>query len=289
MSNFQFKAVPIKTLLLLSYLLLTNIQIQAQSLVMGSYNLRFDDLNDKKNAWKDRSVAIKALIRFHNFDIIGTQEAFDSQLQDLITALPQYNVYGKGRDDGTRKGEHSAILYKKDRFTLLNQGDFWLSATPNQPSLGWDATCCNRLCSWVYLKDRKTKKSFYVFNAHYDHIGKQARIESSKLILAKVTGIAGNKPVIFTGDLNGDQNSEPYQIIKNSVIFEDSFELVDYPYATTNSYNGFGANLNGNTIIDHVFVSKHFEVKRWGVLTDSYNGKYPSDHFPILSEVILKK
>lgn len=278
-----------KILILGLLFILTTSNLSAQNLIVGTYNLRFDNPNDKGNLWVDRVKTVNALIRFHDFDIIGTQEAFDSQLQDVVTALPQYTRYGKGRDDGKSGGEHSAIIYKKDRFELLNQGDFWLSTTPNEPSKGWDATCCNRLCSWIYLKDKKTKKSFYVFNAHYDHIGKQARVESSKLILQKVKEIAGDKPTIFTGDMNGDHNSEPYQIIKNSNLLTDSYSLVQFPYVTTNTFNGFGNNLNGTAIIDHVFVTKQFEVKRWGVLTDSYNGKYPSDHFPVLSEVVLKK
>lgn len=279
----------IKIFLLFAFFTLFYQTVKAQSIIAGTYNLRLDTESDKVNQWKNRSATVSALIRFHDFDILGTQEAFVHQLQDILTALPQYTVYGKGRDDGQKAGEHSAILYKKDRFELLDKGDFWLSETPEKPSKGWDATCCNRLCSWVYLKDKQTKKSFYFFNAHYDHQGAVARKESSKLILDKIKAIAGAKPIIFTGDLNGNQQSDPYLIIENSEILEDAYCQIEYPYATTNSFNGFGANLNGTSIIDHVFTSKHFAVKKWGILTDSYQGKYPSDHFPVLTEISLKK
>jgi endonuclease/exonuclease/phosphatase family metal-dependent hydrolase len=190
-----------------------------------------------------------------------------------------------GRDDGKDKGEHSAIFYKKDEFDLLKKGDFWLSQTPEKPSLGWDATCCNRICSWVYLQHKKTGKKFYFFNAHYDHQGVQARRESSKLILQKIKEIAGSKPVIFTGDLNGSHSSEWYQTIATSKFLKDSYKEVKYPYANNASFNAFGASKNRTDIIDHIFISNHFKVTRWGILTDTYHGKYPSDHFPVLAEV----
>src|SRR5690606_33444921 len=117
----------------------------AQPIIVGTYNLRLDIESDKDNRWANRSAVVNNLIRFHDFDILGTQEAFDHQLKDVLTILPYYDVYGKGRDDGVKAGEHSAIFYKKDKFQLLDKGDFWLSETPETPSLGWDATCCKRI------------------------------------------------------------------------------------------------------------------------------------------------
>ncbi|MFC5282519.1 endonuclease/exonuclease/phosphatase family protein [Pedobacter alpinus] len=277
-----------KKITLTSLLFLVILSVNAQNFTVGTFNLRLQNTSDVGNLWADRSNAVSDLIRFHDFDVLGTQEAFKNQLQDVLTALPDYVVYGKGRDDGKDAGEHSAILYKKDKFELLNQGDFWLSETPEQPSLGWDATCCKRICSWVLLKDKKTKKSFYVFNAHYDHQGVIARKESSKLILAKIKEIAGNKPAIFMGDLNGNHSSDPYKIIAESNLLTDSYTQVKYPYANNNSFQNFGKSVKGTAIIDHVFVSKHFITNKWGVLSDTYQGKYPSDHCPVLVKLALK-
>ncbi|HUS00327.1 MAG TPA: endonuclease/exonuclease/phosphatase family protein [Chitinophagaceae bacterium] len=260
----------------------------AQQLTIGTYNLRYDNPGDSGNLWINRAPVVASLIRFHDFDIFGTQEGYKNQLDDIINALPQYSYYGVGRNDGKDAGEHSAIFYKKDDFKLLNKGDFWLSQTPGKPGLGWDATCCNRICSWVYLQHKKSGKKFYFFNAHYDHQGVQARRESSKLILQKIKEIAGNKPVIFTGDLNGSHNSEPYQTIANSGILKDSYKQVKYPYANSASHNGFGKTNDSTNIIDHIFITKHFTASKWGLLTDTYHGKYPSDHFPVLAEITLK-
>lgn len=276
-----------KKIAITSFLFLVILSVNAQNLTIGTFNLRLQTTSDVGNLWVDRSNAVSDLIRFHDFDVLGTQEAYENQLKDVLTALPDYAVYGKGRDDGKDAGEHSAILYKKDKFELLNQGDFWLSETPQQPSLGWDATCCKRICSWIFLKDKKTKKSFYVFNAHYDHQGVIARKESSKLILVKIAEIAGNKPSIFMGDLNGNNESDPYKIIAESNLLTDSFTQVKYPYANNNSFQNFGKAVKGTAIIDHVFLSKHFITNKWGVLTDTYQGKYPSDHCPILVKVAL--
>lgn len=257
-------------------------QTSAQQLTVGSYNVRYDNANDAGNLWVDRAPVVANLLRFHDFDIFGTQEALKNQLDDISNALPAYKRYGLGRDDGKEKGEHSAIFYKKDKFKLLQKGDFWLSQTPDKPSLGWDATCCNRIASWVYLQDLTNKQKFYFFNVHYDHQGVQARKESSKLLLRKIGEIAGKEPVILTGDFNGDQQSEWYLTIANSNLLKDTYKQVPYPYANNASFNAFGKQIDRKEIIDHIFVTDHFKVDKWGILTDTYHGKYPSDHFPVL-------
>jgi endonuclease/exonuclease/phosphatase family metal-dependent hydrolase len=261
---------------------------QAQQLTVGTYNLRYDNPKDTGNLWIDRAPVVANLIRFHDFDILGTQEGYKNQLDDIKNALPQYSYYGVGRDDGKDNGEHSAIFYKKAEFNLLNKGDFWLSATPDKPSMGWDAICCYRICSWVYLQHKKTKKKFYFFSVHFDHQGMQARRESSKLMLQNIKQIAGSEPVIFAGDLNGDHESEWYLTLAKSKIIKDTYTEVKYPYANNASHNSFGKAKNNSGIIDHVFVTPHFTVSKWGVLTDTYHGKFPSDHFPVLVELTIK-
>lgn len=279
-----------KLLSILAMFLLLPFWGMAQVFIIGTYNLRFDNPGDTGNLWVNRAPVVASLIRFHEFEVLGTQEGLKSQLDDLQKALPEYAYYGAGRNDGKDAGEHSAIFYKKDKFRLLGKGDFWLSETPDKPGLGWDATCCNRICSWVYLQDIASKKKFYFFNAHFDHQGAKARAESSKLILQKIKQIAGSNPAVFTGDLNGAHDSEPYQILKNSGWLKDSYDQVKIPYANNASFNGFGSqkSLSLDEIIDHIFITQQFQAKKWGILTDTYRGKFPSDHCPVLSVVELK-
>ncbi len=161
---------------------------------VASYNLRYENPNDGENSWTNRKEHVKALIQFHDFDIFGTQEGLIGQLKG-IAELQQYAFTGHGRDDGQDAGEHSAIFYKKDRFKLLNSGDFWLSQTPDKPTLGWDAQCCKRICSWGKFNDLKTRKEFYFFSVHFDHQGKEARRQSGYLMVQKIKEIAGKLPV----------------------------------------------------------------------------------------------
>lgn len=275
----------IKKILFISICILVCMQpIIAQTFTVGTFNLRYDNPRDSGNLWKDRLPRVTALIAFHDFDILGTQEGLQHQIDAIAKDLPQYTYYGIGRDDGKNAGEHSAIFYKKGAFTLVDKGDFWLSETPDQPGFGWDAKI-NRICSWVLLKHNKTGKKIYCFNVHYDHQGVQARIESSKLILSKIKSIAKDAPVILTGDFNGDHQTDWYKNIANSNYLFDSFTKVAKAYVPNGSFQGFGPNLNKDQIIDHIFTTSHFIIEKWGVLTDSYDGKFPSDHFPVLSKI----
>ena len=267
----------------------TCISIQAQTINVATYNMRNDNNSEDSthgNGWKQRYPVIAALIRFHDFDIFGTQECLYHQVQDIAKELPGYDYYGIGRDDGKHAGEHSEIFFKKNKFQMLAHGDFWLSQTPDKPSLGWDATCCNRICSWILLQDKKSKKKFYVFNTHYDYQKDLARNESSKLILKEIKRIAGNQPVIFMGDMNGGNETEWYKAVANSGFLKDTYKEAKNPYALNGSFNAFGAEVASSEIIDHIFISKQFTVQKWGILTDTYHGKYPSDHFPV--EAVVK-
>ena len=284
------KIMKLKRIVFVALLLFSVMTMQAQTIRMATYNMRNDNNSEDSthgNGWKQRFPVISEMIKFHDFDIFGTQELLYHQIQDLHSLLPGYAFYGIGRDDGKQAGEFSEIFYKKDKFQMLAHGDFWLSETPEKPGLGWDATCCNRICSWVLLQDKQSKKKFYVFNTHYDYQKDLARNESSKLILNKIKSIAGTQPVIFMGDLNGGNETSWYKEVDNSGILKDTFKEAKNPYAVNGSFNAFGGAVKSNEIIDHIFVSNQFKVEKWGILTDTYHGRYPSDHFPVLTVVKL--
>ncbi|MXV14263.1 endonuclease/exonuclease/phosphatase family protein [Hufsiella ginkgonis] len=269
-------------------MLLVSPAMAQKTVRIATYNLRLDNRGDVGNFWENRGPVVANLIRFHDFDVVGTQEGLQNQVEDLSKWLPQYARYGKGRDDGSDKGEHSAIFYRKDKFKVLKSGDFWLSETPDKPGLGWDATCCNRICSWVYLQPLKGGKKFYVFNVHFDHQGMVARVESGKLMLQKIAAIAGSAPVVLTGDFNGNRESEWYKTLANSGILHDTVKDVEYPYANNATFNAFGKELEGYAVIDHIFGTSGIKATKWGILTDTYHGKMPSDHFPVMADVTIK-
>jgi endonuclease/exonuclease/phosphatase family metal-dependent hydrolase len=250
---------------------------------IATFNLRMDTPNDGVNAWPNRKEMVKGLIRFHDFDIFGTQEGFKHML-DGIAELDGYAYIGAGREDGKDGGEHSAIFYRKDRFKLLDRGNFWFSETPEIPGLGWDATCCNRICSWGKFEDKTTGRTFFVFNSHYDHIGKVARRESSLLLLSQIKRIAGAGAAVFaTGDFNADPESEPIKIIAADGLLLDSYALSQQPpYGTAGTFNNFKLDSDMKTRIDYIWVTKEVAVEQYGVLNDMPYARFPSDHFPVM-------
>lgn len=253
---------------------------------VASYNIRLDTAKDSLNAWPLRKENVKALIQYHEFEIIGIQEAFHPQLLGLIE-MPGFAYFGAGRDDGKNAGEHSAILYKKDRFSIIKSGNFWLSENPDVPGKGWDATCCNRICSWAEFKDKRSGKRFYVFNAHFDHQGVVARRESGKLMVEKMKAIAKDSPVICMGDFNSTPETEQIKVI--SSLLNDTFVVSKQPpYGPVGTINGFIFTAPMKQRIDYVFVSKHFDVSKYAVLTDAKDQRYPSDHLPVVANILLK-
>jgi endonuclease/exonuclease/phosphatase family metal-dependent hydrolase len=265
------------------------LQISAQKkqeIKVASYNLRC--LCDQgENSWENRKNDVKALILYHDFDIFGTQEGQISQLKDLCE-MPGYAYTGHGRDDGKDAGEHAAIVYKKDRFQILDTGDFWLRENPEEPGKGWDATCCNRICSWVKFKDKHTKTEFYFFNVHFDHQGVIARKESGKLMVQKIKDIVKNKPVICTGDFNSRPESEQIQTMQT--LLDDASKVSQMPpYGPVGTFNNFVFDAPVERRIDYIFVSKQIKVFKYAVLSDSKNQHYPSDHLPVVVDLKINK
>ncbi len=255
-------------------------------ITVATYNVRYDNKGDGLNAWPNRKEKVKALIQFHDFDLFGTQEGLRNQLND-IAELKEFAFVGAGRDDGKEAGEHSAIFYKKDRFKVLQSGNFWLSETPDKPGKGWDATCCNRICSWAKLNDLKTKKDFYFFSVHFDHQGVEARRQSGKLMVEKIKEIAKNTPVILVGDFNSTPETEQMKTIQT--LLSDSRTVTQMPpYGPEGTFNSFKFDAPMDKQIDYVFVSKQFDVLKYGVLTDASQQRYPSDHQPVMTKVVLK-
>ncbi len=251
-----------------------------------TYNIRMNTPDDGVNAWPLRKNKVIGLFKFHQPDIFGIQEALSDQLTDLVAGLKDFDHLGVGRDDGKSLGEHMAVFYRKSRFEKLDGGTFWLSQTPDKPGLGWDAVC-NRTCTWLKLKDKMTKKTFYFFNTHLDHRGRTARIESAKLILKFMKEI--NKdglPFILTGDFNSTKDNEPIQIILKELTDSRTISETE-PYGPEGTSGGFDVKIMPRTI-DYIFVNEKVNVLRYAVLSDSFGLYYPSDHLPVFTEVQLK-
>lgn len=267
-------------------LIVTMSSVSAQNLRVATYNLRYDNPGDSLNAWPYRISCVTNLILLNDFEIFGTQEGLKHQLEDLKKGLAGYEYIGVGRDNGADKGEHAAIFYKKNKFILLDNSNFWLSTRTDKPNRGWDAAL-PRICSWGKFEERTSGRVFFVFNVHFDHRGELARKESARLVLNKIKEIAGDQPSILTGDFNFNEMHESYHFINSSGLLKDTYDQAEIRYAPGGTFNEFNINGVPEGRIDHIFVTPAFKVIRYGILTNTYKNRYPSDHFPVFAEIIL--
>jgi endonuclease/exonuclease/phosphatase family metal-dependent hydrolase len=251
----------------------------------ATYNIGYDNPKATDNLWINRVPLMVDLVKKKDFDIWGIQEGLQNQLTDLSAGLPQYEWFGAGRTDG-HNGERCAIFYKPAKFEKLKTGDFWLSATPDNPGIGWDASL-PRICTWGQFKEKTTGITFFVFNTHLDDKGSQARREGLALILNQMNKIAGNSPALLCGDFNFDQYDANYVTLK--VKLTDAYDIAAARWnATTGTYNGYNINHNSSGRIDHVFLTSGMKSSRYEIVNESYSGKYPSDHFPVQNDLSIK-
>ena len=271
---------------LIAFVIMMGSTVQAQMNVM-TYNIKYANENDGENSWSFRKSHITNQLKFYEPEIFGVQEALLSQLEHFKESLQQYEYIGVGRNDGMQTGEFSAIFYKSEMFTVLEKGTFWLSETPSKPSIGWDAAY-ERICTYALFQKVDSEEKFWVFNTHFDHVGETARQNSAALILKKIKEL--NKedyPVILTGDLNLEPDSEPVKLITKT--FSDSRGLAEnVTFGPEGTFNNFQFQEPVTRRIDYVFTSPEIEVLKYAVLTDSKDLRYPSDHFPVFVRLQLK-
>jgi endonuclease/exonuclease/phosphatase family metal-dependent hydrolase len=255
-----------------------------------TFNIRVA-IDEGVNSWDNRKELVASIIETYQADIVGLQEALKTQLEDLTKLLPDFAWVGVGRDDGAEEGEYAAIFYNKKRFEVLENSTFWLSDTPDKPSIGWDAAL-KRVVTWAKLRDKITGKIFYHFNTHFDYKGVMARLESANLLNDRVAEIAGKTPAIVTGDFNFKSDFGGYEILtggrKNYLFDTQKIAKVDNSGSNI-TYNRFGQFLEEGNKIDYIFIKNNIEVDKHKIIMDTFNGGYPSDHMPVLAVLRIKQ
>ena len=244
-----------------------------------SYNIRYGTANDGDNAWDIRKSATKEMIDREQPDVFGLQEALICQLDYIDSNFSGYNHVGVGRDDGKEEGEFMAVYYRNDKFQLLDSGNFWLSETPDECSMGWDAAC-RRIVTWAKFKVVDADKEFYVLNTHLDHVGKVAREQSILLITNKIAEIVKDDkiPVFLSGDFNSNVSSPIFDPLKAEM--KDSRAILpESEWIPT--YNNYGNG--GESMIDYIFY-KNAEVLDFKTLNGDYGKPYISDHYPVMAK-----
>lgn len=242
-----------------------------------SYNIRLGVANDGENSWGQRCAATIEMLNDVKPDIFGVQEAYDFQVNYITENIPSYGCVGVGREDGLEKGERMSVFYNTEKIELLEWGTYWLSETPDVPSLGWDAAC-RRTATWTKLRMKDGGKEFFYVNTHLDHIGPEARRNGLALIVERIAGMnPDGLPMVLTGDFNvtaDDPSLDDLDKMMKSARVEAEH--------TDNSitYNGFGKDTA--RVIDYIYYSGFGSCDNFRVVNATYAGiPYISDHYPI--------
>jgi len=267
-------------------------------LVVMTFNIRTGSANDGENSWDKRKDMLCDLLRRQGPDLIGLQEALRSQIDDVRSSLPEYGELGVGRDDGRTKGEYSAILYRKDRFDVNESGTFWLSDMPEVcGSITW-GNACTRICTWGRFLPKTAGRAFYLFNTHLDHISQYSRDKGIILLAGRVRDRRHKDPIMITGDFNTGEDNPVVRYLKgerelqmagdgmskNPIPLVDTFRVLHPDTKDVGTFHGFKGNASGAKI-DYILVQPGTEVLKAEILRDNKDGRYPSDHFPVLAAI----
>lgn len=252
-----------------------------------TYNIRYNHPADSQ--WTARRSRIASMIQFHEPAVLGTQEGQLHQLIDLEDQLAGYERVGVGRKSGG--GEFCALFYQPVRLELLEYDTFWLSEAPRNPeSQGWDAAF-PRIATWARFRDRLTETVFLVLNAHLDHRGDTARVESARLIRRRVAELVGTEPAVVMGDFNAEPQDRPIQLLTSTgapVLLRDAMTAAETPhYGPMSTFNAFEAQVVEDHRIDYIFVRRGVRVLRHGHLSGRGWGSFPSDHLPVVADLAL--
>lgn len=279
-------------LLLPSLLFISSCKTKPLELNVMTFNIRLDVPSDSLNSWQYRKDNAAEMVRMNDVDILGMQEVLLNQMNDLKERLPQYTAIGVGREDGADKGEFSPIFYKKDRFSAIESGTFWVSETPELAgSKGWDASYI-RVATWAILKEKATGKEIFAINTHLDNDGLIARKEGGNLLLKKAEEFGKGLPIVLTGDFNDTPQSEAIKNITDASkanYLVDSKTIALKTSGTDWTFHNFGRLAESERpLIDYIFVSKQIKVQDYAVLPDTLNGTFVSDHKPVLSKITIE-
>jgi endonuclease/exonuclease/phosphatase family metal-dependent hydrolase len=266
-------------------------QTARDPLTVMSFNVRYGTARDGENGWTARRDLLFQVIRHEDADLVGLQEALDFQVREIVAALPTYAVVGVGRDDGLKEGEYSAILFRRDRLHVAEAGTFWFSDTPAVPgSKSW-GNGITRICTWARFVDRDGRGLWH-FNLHLDHESQPSRERSTALLRERIETRSPREPAIVTGDFNaGDDNPAMVTLLGAragvSGLLMDTFRAVSPDDRDVGTYNGFKSGTVSGDKIDYVLVEPGTDVLRAEIVRTSRDGRYPSDHFPVVARVRL--
>ena len=249
-----------------------------------SYNIRMGAAKDGTNSWEFRYPATALMIEDQKPDVFGLQEAFSYQVRFIAENFKDYDNVGVGRDNGKDKGEFMSIFWNKKTVKMIKWGTFWLSETPEKPSMGWDAAC-KRTATWALMKDKRTGKMFYFVNTHLDHKGKEAQRKGLELIVSRIDEINPKGfPMVLTGDFNIKPDNTALKGLEERMQSARKIAPKTDNAATFNNWGKAKADM----VIDYIYVSGFSACPEYHTINEKYGDwKYISDHYPIYAKLIF--
>ena len=254
---------------------------ESEGLKVMSYNIRLGSSQDGTNSWSLRYLATEKMLNDQKPDVFGVQEALDYQVA-FIEDMCGYESVGVGRENGKKEGEHMSIFWNKKTVSMLKWDTFWLSETPEKPSMGWDASCF-RTATWALMKDKATGNKFYFVNTHLDQVGAEAQKNGLKLIVEKIAQINDDGyPVVLVGDFNMEPGNKTMAEI--DVAMQSARNIAE----KTDSHDTFNGWGRGKGIIDYIYVSGFSSCPEYQTVTKRYEDrKFISDHYPVFARLIF--
>lgn len=278
----RYFLVMMAVLVSVSYVSFAKNDQESEGLKVMSYNIRYGDANDGTNSWSWRYPATAEMIKDQQPDVFGVQEALSYQVLFIKENFRDYDYVGVGRSDGKKDGEYAAVFWNKKRVSMLKWGYFWLSETPDKPSLGWDAVCY-RIATWALMKDKKTGRKFYFVNTHLDHVGVEARKNGLQMIADRIGALNKDSyPVVLTGDFNVTPENEALKTLEGKM---KSARSVASRTDNKGTFNNWGKD---SKEIDYIYFSGFSACPEFETVTKKYAKRsFVSDHFPITARLIF--
>lgn len=248
-------------------------------------NVRIMSFNVRCGELEPRFRIVPQIIGEYMPDSLGVQECTYEWYLMLKFQLPEYEFIGVGRDTGDRKlncGEISGVLYRKDKYKLIDSGTFWLSETPDKVSFGWDGAC-RRVCTWATLENLQTGEQYTHVNTHLDHKGALARENGVKLVVEKA--LSFDMPTVVTGDFNFEKGCDLYNLLVSDGLSDTQDMAAETMYGKT--YHGYNGGEEGLPIDFILANEKITTVSRYKIVRDMLDGQYTSDHYPIYADMII--
>ena len=257
----------------------------AQPLRVMTFNVRLPADSDGGNRWEARRELMAKVLAHERPDLIGTQELYQRQGDELVALLPQYAWFGQGRRGGDGD-EHMGVFYRKDRLRVLASGDFWLSDTPEVVgSITW-GNLYPRMVTWARFQRIADGATFVLYNTHLPYRGEDepARVRAAELIVSRLRQLPGDEPVILAGDFNTAPDGPTHALL--TATLTDAWTAAPRRRGPATTFHNFTGRIDQADRIDWILF-RGLKVKSARTVTTHHRGRYPSDHFPVVADFEL--